>query len=111
MTLEDRLAALPALRHATAKRMFGGTCFMLGEHMVAGTFRGGLLVRVGKEAHLAALKRPGARVFDMTGRPMQGYVSVDGKAVASDAALADWVDLAVRFVMTLPPKKAAPRKR
>jgi len=111
MTLDDRLKALLTPLGAENKRMFGGTCFLIGGNMAIGTLKDGLIVRVGKEAHAAAMKRPGARVFDMTGRPMEGFISVDGQAVTSEAALKVWVDLAVSFVKTLPPKTAKPAKK
>ena len=43
--------------------MFG--CFMVDGNMVAGTSKRGLLVRVGKEGHAAALQRPHARTMEM----------------------------------------------
>lgn len=110
MTLDERLRALLAKHGATGKRMFGGTCFLISGNMLIGTLKDGLIVRVGKEAHAAALKRPGARIFDMTGRPTEGFVSVDGKSVANDAALQGWIDLALAFVLTLPPKDVKPAK-
>lgn len=108
MTLDDRLKALLTPLGAENKRMFGGTCFMIKGNMAIGTLKDGLIVRVGKEAHAAAMKRPGVKVFDMTGRPMEGFISVDGKAVATDAALKGWVDMALAFVKTLPAKAAKP---
>jgi TfoX/Sxy family transcriptional regulator of competence genes len=108
--LERRLAALLAPHHAEQKRMFGGLCFMLNGNMLIGTLKDGLIVRVGKDAHAAALKRPGASTFDMTGRPMEGFVSVSGIAVGSDAALHGWVDLALAFNRSLPAKAAKPAK-
>jgi hypothetical protein len=39
----------------------------------------------------------------MTGRPMKGWIVVDG-AVLDDEVLTDWIDRARRFVATLPPK-------
>lgn len=88
--------------------MFGGTGFMLDGNMVAGTFRGGLLVRVGKERHGDALSRPGAGPMLMRGRPIDGYVLVDGKSLGA-AAVASWVQLALAFVRTLPPKSPKPK--
>ena len=84
-------------------RMFGGLCFMLNGNMVAGTSKRGLLVRVGKDQHSDALARPGAKPMEMTGRPMEGYVFVD-PAPADEQALRAWLELAVTFVKTLPPK-------
>jgi len=91
-------------------RMFGGLCFMLNGNMVAGTSTRGLLVRVGKEQHPEALARPAARPMEMTGRPMEGYVFVDPPP-GDDRTLRDWLDLAVGFVKTLPPKVAKTKPR
>ena len=84
--------------------MFGGLCFLIGGNMVIGTLKDGVIVRIGKDAHAAALKLPGAHTFDMTGRPMEGFMSVAGDAVAKDPALQTWIDLALAFNATLPPK-------
>lgn len=86
-------------------KMFGGLCFMLNGNMVAGTSKRGILVRVGKDAHAAALTRPNAQVMEMSGRPMEGYVFVDPPP-ADDRELRDWLGLALAFVKTLPPKPA-----
>jgi hypothetical protein len=110
MTLDERLRGMLKAHGATDKRMFGGTCFLIEGNMLIGTLKDGLIVRVGKDAHAAALKRPGARTFDMTGRPMEGFITVAGKAVADDKALQGWIDLALAFVKTLPPKQAKPAK-
>jgi hypothetical protein len=49
--------------------------------------------------------------MSMTGRPMEGYVFVDPPP-SDEAALREWLDLAVAFVKTLPPKapKSKPRR-
>ena len=87
----------------TEQRMFGGVCFMLNGNMVAGTLRGELLVRVGKDANDAALKRRHARQMEMS-RPAPGYVIVANAGTERDEDLQAWVDLAVAHVKTLPPK-------
>jgi hypothetical protein len=110
MTLDERLRALLRPHGATDKRMFGGTCFLIDDNMLIGTLKDGLIVRVGEAAHAAAIKRPGAKTFDMTGRPSKGFVAVAGESVAGDAALQGWIDLALAFVRTLPPKEAKPPK-
>jgi len=88
--------------------MFGGTGFMLDGNMVAGTFRGGLLVRVGKERHNEALSRPGTGPMLMRGRAIAGYVLVDGKTL-SGPAIREWSQLALSHVRTLPPKTVKPK--
>jgi TfoX/Sxy family transcriptional regulator of competence genes len=84
-------------------RMFGGLCFMLNGNMVAAAPMRGLLVRVGKDQQSQALARPDAKPMEMAGRPMDGYVLVD-PAPDDDGPLRDWLELAVAFVKTLPPK-------
>jgi TfoX/Sxy family transcriptional regulator of competence genes len=106
MTLEDRLNALLVPHGAESKRMFGGTCFLIGGNMLIGTLKDGLIVRVGREAHPSALRKNGASTFAMTGKSMAGFVTVAGEAVTDDDALRDWVKMALAFVKTLPPKPA-----
>jgi TfoX/Sxy family transcriptional regulator of competence genes len=98
--VRDRLAAMPGV---TDKRMFGGLAFLTEGNLTVGVTGDDLLVRVGRDAEEEALARPGARRFDITGRPMAGWVVVDG-AMLDDDALLDWLDRARAFVDTLPPK-------
>jgi TfoX/Sxy family transcriptional regulator of competence genes len=113
---EDLAARLRALLEGTGPlrevKMFGGVCFMLNGNMLAGTSKHGLLLRVGKAQYPQALKRPGAKPVEMTGRPMEGYVFVDPPP-QDERLLRDWIELAVAFVKTLPPKRAksTPRRK
>jgi TfoX/Sxy family transcriptional regulator of competence genes len=115
MAVDDDLAARmrAALAGAGAVRevrMFGGLCFTLNGNMVAGTSKRGLLLRVGKEQHAQALARPGAKPMEMRGRPLEGYIRVDPPP-PDEPALRNWLDLAVEFVNTLPPKLPRPKPR
>jgi len=65
---------------------------------------GELMVRVGPEATDEALERPHTRLFDMTGRPMRGWILVAPEGVETDVELGDWVRRGVAFAQTLPPK-------
>lgn len=85
------------------KKMFGGYCWMLNGHMIAGVEVGRFMFRVGKKMEAEALSRPGASPMDITGRPMGGIVWVDADA-ALDVGLDSWIDLAASFALTLPPK-------
>jgi len=86
-------------------KMFGGIGFMLNGNMIAAASGRGLLVRIGKDRQDDALARPGARPMVMRGRPMEGYIYVDPPAL-NDGAVAAWLQLALAFVQTLPPKAA-----
>jgi TfoX/Sxy family transcriptional regulator of competence genes len=113
-----RLRAVLAGLPVTEQKMFGGTCFMLSGNMLVGTSKRGLLVRVGKEGHAAALSRPHARTMEMGAKSMEGYVFVAAEGTATASDLKKWVSLARAFVETLPPKpdkrsagKSAPKPK
>ncbi|MFE3034733.1 TfoX/Sxy family protein [Streptomyces canus] len=99
--IRQYLAADPGV---TEKRMFGGIAFLYEGNMAVGVTGDDLMVRVGPDATGAALARPGARLFDMTGRPMRGWVVVEGAAVTEDEALGAWIDEGRAFAASLPPK-------
>jgi hypothetical protein len=88
----------------TEKKMFGGLAFLSSGNMLVGVIADDLICRVGPDAMEDALAQPGARVFDLTGRPMGGWVLVGGDAVSEDDGLAAWIGRADRFVSTLPGK-------
>ena len=98
--IREALGAAPV----TEKKMFGGLAFLSRGHMFIGIAKEALMVRVGPDAHAAALRKPSARVMDFTGRPMKGYVFVDPPGYEDDADLAAWVRAGLSFVGTLPPK-------
>ncbi|WP_296736193.1 TfoX/Sxy family protein [Mesorhizobium sp.] len=106
-----RLRAALGKRAFTEQKMFGGTCFMINGNMLIGTSKRGLLVRVGKDGHSAAVARPYASPMEMGGRSMEGYLHVAPEGTASEADLASWLDLALVFVETLPPKVKSAKKR
>jgi hypothetical protein len=99
--LGDVLGPLPGI---STKKMFGSLVFMWNGNMLVGVMGTDLIARVGPEAHADALAQPGARVFDFTGRPMNGWVVVDGATVSEDSALDDWIGRCREFVEALPPK-------
>ncbi len=62
------------------------------------------MVRVGPDVTAAAFARPGTRVFDMTGRPIRGWIVVDGAAVAEDCTLGARLDEGRALAADLPPR-------
>lgn len=86
------------------KKMFGGLAFMWRGNMLCGVDSANMMLRVGPDQFGEALASPGARVMDLTGRPMKGWVMVDHHDVASDKALERWLQMAMSFVSTLPAK-------
>jgi TfoX/Sxy family transcriptional regulator of competence genes len=86
------------------KEMFGGIGFMLHGNMACGVIGADLIVRVGPEGYEGALAEPHARPFDMTGRPMRGWVVVVEDGYEADEDLATWVEKGVALALSLPPK-------
>jgi hypothetical protein len=98
-------------RGVSERAMFGGLAFMLAGHMAVGISSSGeLMVRVGPDAYEQALARPHTRIFDMTGRPMKGWILVAEKGFATKRQLAPWVRRGVDFARTLPPKTLPPKR-
>lgn len=103
--LAERVRDALALREdVTEQRMFGGIAFMLAGNMACGVLGDDLIVRVGPEGHERALAEPHVRPFDFTGRPSKGIVFVSPAGIASNEALAGWVEAGADFAASLPAK-------
>jgi hypothetical protein len=104
--LADRIRALigdePGL---TEKKMFGGLAFLIGGNMAIGASgQGGVLVRADPEESEALVASTSARLMEMRGREMRGWLRVDAEDVSTDADLGRWVDLGSTYARSLPPK-------
>ncbi len=84
--------------------MFGGLAMLLDGNMAVGVRKDGLIVRTDPDQHERLLTEEGARPFDMTGRPMKGWLVVDASGCAEDSDLRRWVDRGVAYARGLPPK-------
>ena len=105
MALAQRVrTALAGKRAITEKRMMGGVCFLLRDHMLCGTARPGFLLRVGAAQQARALARRGASAMRFANRTSKGFVWVDPDACDA-RALRSWIALAEKYVKTLPAKK------
>lgn len=92
------------------KKMFGGLCFLLHGNMACGLVRDLLIVRVGPAAYAEALAKPHAALFDLTGRPMTGWVQVSLSGLKSEADLDAWLQRGIDFARSLPPKTAGKKQ-
>ncbi len=111
MTYDERLAEEVRERLAAEgcdveeRRMFGGLAFMVdGNLAVAASRRGGLLVRTDPAEAEEVESRPGVEPMESAGRRMPGWVFVAADALADEGDLDDWVERALAFIATLPPK-------
>jgi TfoX/Sxy family transcriptional regulator of competence genes len=63
------------------KKMFGGLAFLVQGNMSVGIHGSELIVRIEPSETDAALKEAGVRIFDITGRPMKGWLLVSAEAL------------------------------
>jgi hypothetical protein len=110
MAFDESLAA--RIRNALArkkgvveKKMFGGVGFLLHGNILVGVWKNSLIARLGHDNYDDALLEPHVREFDITGRPMKGWVLVGPEGVENCEQLTDWIERATRFVRTLPAKE------
>ena len=110
MAFDESLAqrirdALARKKNIEEKKMFGGIGFLLHGNMLVGVWKNSLIVRVGPDGYEDALLEPHVKEFDITGRPMKGWVLVEPEGVENDDQLKDWIQRAVKFVGKLPAKE------
>ena len=102
----DRVRKMMKRRRGYSERnMFGGICFMIDGHMCCGVINKDLMLRLNQELTQAGLADPHTREMDFTGKPMKSILYVEAQGIESDEQLKSWVDRAVTFTRTLPPKK------
>ncbi len=103
--LADRVRTVLSVREGLSERkMFGGIGFMIGGNMACGVHGEELIVRLDPNESERALAEPHVRVFDITGRPMKGWILVGPEALETDEDLAGWVDAGADFAALLEPK-------
>ena len=99
--VEDALAGQIGI---VKKKMFGVACYMRDGNAFAGVWDDSLIVRTGPVAYEAALQESFVREFDITGKPMTGWVVVEPEAIDEDPELRAWLNRAMDFAKTLPKK-------
>ena len=98
--LRSELSGIPVVE----KKMFGGIGFLLNGNMACGVHKDNLIVRVDPKKHNALLTKSHVRPFDITGRPMKGWLLVEAEGTKIDRQLSTWVKEGVEFASSLPPK-------
>jgi TfoX N-terminal domain len=100
-TIRDALARR---MYVEEKKMFGSVGFLLHGNMLIGVWKNSLIARLGPDEGDEALWEPHVKEFDITGRPMKGWVLVEPEGVEDDEQLKGWIQRAVKFVGKLPAK-------
>ncbi len=88
------------------RKMFGGLAFLVAGNMaVAASGRGGLMVRVDPDEVEELAAKPHAGLFEMRGRPVDGWLRVAGEGVETKIGLEPWVELGIAYARSLPAKR------
>lgn len=99
--LQELIGQEPGL---VEKRMFGGLAMLLDGNMAIGVHGDALIVRTAPDRFEELLGMPAVRPFDITGRPMKGWLLVDPEGIAEDDDLRRWSEVGIAFARSLPPK-------
>jgi hypothetical protein len=90
----------------TEQKMFGGLAFLIGGNMaVAASGQGGALVRVDPAQSETLVATTNARLLEMRGRRMRGWLRVDPEDLRTKRQLAQWVELGTTYARSLPAKR------
>ena len=89
----------------TETKMFGGLAFLIAGNMaVAASGQGGILVRVDPAESDTLVATTNARLMEMRGRSMRGWLRVDSEDLRTKRQLAHWVELGTTYARSLPAK-------
>ena len=101
--IRELVAGEPGL---TEKKMFGGLAFLVGGNMaIAASGQDGVLVRCDPAESDALVAKTDARLFEMRGRELQGWLRVDDEHVHTKRRLEKWVQIGAAYARSLPPKR------
>jgi TfoX/Sxy family transcriptional regulator of competence genes len=90
----------------TEQKMFGGLAFLVGGNMaVAASGQGGLLVHVDPEESDRLVDTSSARLMEMRGKEMRGWLRVDADDVKTKRELSKWVERGISYAKSLPAKR------
>src|SRR6185295_9085293 len=87
--------ALKGTRKVEEKRMFGGIAFMVNGKMCLGVDKEDMMLRCTPEMNDDLLSRKGVRLFDLTGKPMKGWLLIGPEAVKAKKDFDFWVSAAI----------------
>ena len=96
---------------AEPRQMFGYPCLFVNGNLATGLMAADWMVRLPEERRQALLAEPGAHLLEpMAGRPMKEYVVFPREWLESPERLEPWIDDALAYVRTMPPKEPKARK-
>ena len=103
--LEDKIDRLiDRIGELAKKKMFGGIGYLANGNMCFGIHKESLVIRTSPKQAEELLRSEYIAPFDITGKPMKGWLLVSPDVLETDDQLLDLLRLGVSFVETLPKK-------
>ena len=104
-TLRERIRECLARRKGVKEKLlFGCACFLLGGNVLVGVWKQSLIARVGPDEYEDALLEANTKEFDITGKPMKGWVVVGPEGIKDEEQVKAWIERAMKVVRKLPAK-------
>jgi len=111
-TLEEMIeSSTKRWKDLVKKKMFGGAGYLLKGNMAFGIWKDFLIVRLDREQGEKSLKDKNVRPFDITGKPMAGWIMVKESGWKSKASLEKWLGIGKEYALSLPEKTAKTKKK
>lgn len=105
LDLEDKIdRLLDRIGEITKKKMFGGIGYLINGNMCFGIHKESLVLRTSPEKAEELMISEYVTPFDITGKPMKGWVSVSPDVLETEDELLEMLTLGVSFAETLPKK-------
>jgi TfoX/Sxy family transcriptional regulator of competence genes len=105
LDLEDKIdRQIGRIGEIAKKKMFGGIGYLINGNMCFGIHKESLVLRTSPEKAEELMRSEYVTPFDITGRPMKGWVLVSPDAVETEDQLLAMLRLGVSFAETLPKK-------
>jgi TfoX/Sxy family transcriptional regulator of competence genes len=100
MTYNEKLTArvrqsLADTKNLVEKKMFGGIAFMVNDKMCVGVDKDDLMIRCEPGMTDELLLKKAVRPFDLTGKPMKGWLLVGNEATTNKKDFDWWIKFAL----------------
>jgi TfoX/Sxy family transcriptional regulator of competence genes len=111
--LMDLLATLVEPYNCTSKKMFGTLTYFINNNMMTGVHEDIIFLRLSEEdREKIKTEFPSVVQFEpLEGRKMREYIVLDEEIYRDIPTLEKWLDKAVSFVSSLPPKIPKQKKK
>ena len=102
--LEEKIEKKVSLSKLQKKKMFGGLAYLVNGNMCFGVYKDELIIRCDPEKAKELLRNSHIRPFDITGKPMMGWLMVNAKEWENTAHLKKLLEIGLDFARGLPAK-------